>query len=355
MNSHLQLQVVDSLRNLDALSVEWHTLPGADLSPLLSHAWHSAAARSLHPDARLAVITVWQDSQLAGLAPLVERRRGPVKWLEFIGSRALYEPCDFLYRDTRALDALVHHILARRQPLALQRIPAGGPLARAVTAAHRGRLVCIHGAPCNRVDARGTWQDYLAGRSAQCRAGFPRKRRHLEAHGPARVEFVTPAPGQADSWLEEFMKVEAASWKSTSGSSLTQRPALQAFFRDASRRFAARGALRVHLLRVGDQIVAMQWLIEQGGRLWELKTAYDERWSRASPGRLLIWATLRDAFDRGITAYEFLGAGDGQQAAWTTHAEPLDTLVWYPYSWIGMAAGGFDATRSLLRHALGSA
>jgi CelD/BcsL family acetyltransferase involved in cellulose biosynthesis len=108
------------------------------------------------------------------------------------------------------------------------------------------------------------------------------------------------------------------------------------------------------MLLAGDQIVAMQWLIEQGGRLWELKTAYDAQWGRASPGRLLIWATLRDAFDRGIEAFEFLGAGDGQQAAWTTHSEPLDTLVWYPYSWTGIAAAGFDFARMLLRHARGS-
>jgi CelD/BcsL family acetyltransferase involved in cellulose biosynthesis len=169
-----------------------------------------------------------------------------------------------------------------------------------------------------------------------------------------RFESVAPGPLQSDTWLDELVRIESSGWKLANGSALLVRPRLQAFLREVSRRFAHRGQLRVNLLYCGTQTVAVQWLLEYGGRLWELKVGYDERWSRTSPGRLLLWESLQFAFEMGVDAYEFLGAGDGQQAAWATSSRSLETLVWYPYSGAGIVAAATDAARRLLRYSRGS-
>jgi CelD/BcsL family acetyltransferase involved in cellulose biosynthesis len=354
MTSSTEIRRANTFPELEILADAWAKLPGADCNPLLTHDWFCAAATTLHPGRRLAVITAWREGQLVGAAPLVEARRGAARWLEFIGSEPLYEPCDFLYQDPAVLADLVRYLLALRLPMALQRVPADGPVARLVGAGTRGRLFRLPGAPCNRVDTHGTWHDYLSGRSGQCRAGFPRKRRLFESRGLYRFESISPGPLQSDSWLDELVRIESTGWKFANGSALALRPHLQSFLREISRRFAARGQLRINLLRCDRQTVAVQWLLEYGGRLWELKVGYDEQWSRASPGRLLLWESLRSAFEREIDAYEFLGAGDGQQSAWATGSRPLETLVWYPYSGAGFAAAATDATRRLLRYARGS-
>jgi CelD/BcsL family acetyltransferase involved in cellulose biosynthesis len=354
MTSPVEIRRASTLPELDALADAWARLPGSSCSPLLTHDWFCAAATTLHPGRRLAVITAWREGQLVGVAPLVEVRRGAARWLEFIGSEPLYEPCDFLYQDPAVIEGLVRHLLDLRLPMALQRVPADGPVARCVGAGTRGRLFRLPGAPCNRVDTHGTWHDYLSGRSGQCRAGFPRKRRLLESQGAVRFESVAPGPLQLDTWLDELMRIESSGWKLANGSALLVRPRLQAFLREVSRRFAHRGQLRVNLLHCGTQTVAVQWLLEYGGRLWELKVGYDERWSRTSPGRLLLWESLQFAFEKGVDAYEFLGAGDGQQAAWATSSRSLETLVWYPYSGAGIVAAATDAARRLLSYARGS-
>jgi CelD/BcsL family acetyltransferase involved in cellulose biosynthesis len=354
MTSPVEIRRASTLPELDALADAWARLPGSCCSPLLTHDWFCAAATTLHPDRRLAVITAWREGQLVGVAPLVEVRRGAARWLEFIGSEPLYEPCDFLYQDPAVIEDLVRHLLDLRLPMALQRVPADGPVVRSLNAQRRGWLFRVPGAPCSRVDTHGTWNDYLRGRSAECRAGYPQRRRILESLGVVRFESVSPDRPQSDTLLDELMRVESTGWKLANGSALVLRPHLQSFFREVSRRFAARGQLRVNLLRCDQQTVAIQWLLEFGGRLWELKIAYDERWRRASPGRLLLWESLRMAFQRGFDAHEFLGAGDGQQPTWATGALPLETLVWYPNSAAGFMAAATDILRRIRRYARGS-
>jgi CelD/BcsL family acetyltransferase involved in cellulose biosynthesis len=350
----MQLRCVDSAAGLEAIAAAWRELPGARANPLLSHDWFCAAADTLHAGERLAVHTAWHAGRLAAAAPLVEVKRGPARWLEFIGSRHLYEPCDFLYQDQEALEFLVRRLVHRRRPLALHRVPKDGPVSRLMAAQRTGILFRMSGSQCLRVDVTGTWAEYLDGRSSHCRRGFPQQRRKMSADGELRFEFLQPEPSQLDALLDDFVRVESSGWKLASGSALSKRAALLAFVRNASHRFSAQRQLRVHVLRCGGQTAAAQWMLEYGGRLWELKIGYDERWREMSPGRLLLWETLQGAFARQLEAFEFLGTGDGQQCWWATSAQSLETLVWYPYSMAGVAAALTDASHRALRFIRGS-
>jgi CelD/BcsL family acetyltransferase involved in cellulose biosynthesis len=189
----------------------------------------------------------------------------------------------------------------------------------------------------------------LATRSKECRAGFRRKRRQLAAGGTVSFESSAPDPDAAVRLLGELVQVEASGWKQRSGSALASRPSLHAFFADLTRRFAARRQVRLSFLRRDGAAVAAQLGLQYGNRYWELKVGYDERWHAASPGRILLWEMLRESFDRGLRAYEFLGTGDGQQTAWSTSESALSTLVFYPYSARGAVAVARDAASSLMR------
>ena len=118
---------------------------------------------------------------------------------------------------------------------------------------------------------------------------------------------------------------------------------------ELARRFAADGALRICFLRAGERAVAMSILLEVDRRCWEIKIGYRASASRASPGRLLLWETLRDAFGRGLRGYEFLGSGDGQQPDWANAGQSLQTLVFYPWNLRGLWALGADTLGRIVR------
>jgi len=345
----VKTRLIETLADFAALADAWSDLPGAGSDPLLSHDWFFAAAGTLHREQRLQIVTAWRDQELVAVAPLIEARRQGTRWLEFIGSRLLFEPCNMLFRDEDARNELMRGVVALHCPLSLHRLPADSGLATVLRGFRSGWLVPVRSAPCRRVDMLQPWDAYLATRSKECRTGFPRKRRQLAAGGTVNFESLAPDRDAAVRLLEEFVQVEASGWKQRNGSSLASRPGLHAFFADLARRFAARGQLQLSFLRRDGAAVAAQLGLKYGNRYWELKVGYDERWQAMSPGRILLWEMLRESWAQGLRAYEFLGSGDGQQAAWSTSERALSTLVLYPYSARGAIAFADDAASSLIR------
>jgi len=344
------VKVLTTREALDAAAAEWDRLPAAQADPLLSHRWMMAAT-SLHASDRLHVVCGHRDSRTVAIAPLVATRRNGIHRLEFIGSAVLYEPCDLLAEGDGERDRLCESLVALKLPLLLQRVAANSGTEAALrrAARGRGRLVKATSAPSHRVDIQGDWDAFLAGRSSQLRSGLRRKRKILEQAGPATFDALRPNPDELPSVLEEAFDVEADGWKGAAGTALKLNDRLREFVCDLAHRFAETGDLRVCFLRTGGRAVAMSILLEFDRRLWEIKIGYRESAARASPGRLLLWEILHDAFSRGLTSYEFLGAGDGQQPDWATSSRSLVTLVYYPNTLTGFSAACFGLAGRILR------
>lgn len=347
----LQVEILHTRREIDALATDWDALDQARANPLLGYRWFASAAATLHADETLHVIVVRRNSRLLGIAPLVLERRHGVERLEIIGAAALQEPAGLLAAEPLALQTLCSSLAALRRPLVLHRIPSDGGVQRLLSACARGRgiLMTARSASCLRVDIAGSWDDYLASRSSQVRSGLRRKRAALEQLGQVAFDSRRPSIAEWPALFEEALDVEADGWKDAVGSSMRRNEALRNFVLELGRRFAADGALRTCFLRAGGRAVAMSILIEADQRCWEIKIGYRESASRASPGRLLLWETLRDAFGRGLHGYEFLGSGDGQQPDWANAGQSLQTLVFYPWNLRGIWALGVDMMSRIAR------
>lgn len=344
------VRVLTKHAQLDETAAAWDALPQARANPLLASRWVGAAAR-LHPDDALRVVTIETGSRLVAAAPLALSRRNLVNRLEFIGAGTLNEPAGLLAESASDLGQLCDALTGLRLPLLLQRIPVDSGVAPLLRQCARGRgwVLIARSAPCHRVDIAGSWADYLAARSSQVRSGMRRKRAMLEQSGAVTVDARRPQPAELPPVFDEALDVEADGWKGSGHSSMRSNDSLRGFVADLARRFAETGELRISFLRAGERAVAMCLLLECDRRLWEIKIGYRESASRASPGRLLLWETLRGAFEKGLRSYEFLGSGDRQQPDWATSSQALHTLVYYPYGLAGLMALAMDAMSHLLR------
>lgn len=341
--------LVASSDAFDLLASEWALFPEARDNPLLDPLWFRAAQSAVAGAVR--IFTVRRDGQLVALAPLAEESRLGTRRLGFIGASLLYHPGGLIASDTPALESLCESIVALRLPVALLRIEQQGAAVRAFTAACRGhgRLFVVPSPPTLQVDLRGGWDAYLATRSAKLLADVRRKIRRLESTGKVELEFLRPTPEGLDRVLEEAMDVEADGWKGEKGSALRHNTPIRRFVCALASLFAATGHLRVNFLRVNGTAVAMCIVIEHGGRLWGVKRGYRESSGPFSPGKILLHETLRNICERGLDGYEFLGSGDPMQPAWATGERPLQSLVYYPYSFQGVLAFAGDVASLPIR------
>ena len=95
-------------------------------------------------------------------------------------------------------------------------------------------------------------------------------------------------PDGARQAFETFLALEKASWKGARGTALLSDPHDAAFVRRLLQNLAAQGNASVALLRVDGEVIAAQVLMYCGATAYTWKTAFSARFSRYSPGALLI-------------------------------------------------------------------
>jgi len=311
---------------------------------MLSHAWVLACAESLYEEDELHVITVRVGGILAGAAPLVTRNRLGAKHLELMGASQLYEPSGLLYDSDTSLDALLQAIVSVGRPIVLSRIPSPSPIAARLRAITRGRGV-MAAKPVSdtlAVPITSQWSEYLAELSSRQRYDLGRARRRAEASGSVAARIHSPRPEEVAGMFAELVRIEAAGWKGRRGSSLNQRDSLRRFFLNYAMRASQSGSVRFGFLDIDGRPAAAQLSVAHADRLWVLKIGYDEAWSRCSPGTQLLSEAMRDAFERKLKSFEFLGSDEPWLHQWKTDRRAWCTLAYYPPTVPGLCGLAVD-------------
>lgn len=111
-------------------------------------------------------------------------------------------------------------------------------------------------------------------------------------------------------WIESFLALEARGWKGGAGSALASAPETAGLFREAIAEAAARGRIeRLSLSLDGEPIAMLVNMLAPPGA-FSFKTAFDERFSRYSPGVLLQLENLSLLERAGIAWTDSCAAPD---------------------------------------------
>jgi CelD/BcsL family acetyltransferase involved in cellulose biosynthesis len=139
-------------------------------------------------------------------------------------------------------------------------------------------------------------------------AGFDRKRRkeyrrlqaRLSEQGAFGTASFTPGDDVA-SWTGEFLSLEASGWKGKRGTAIHSNEDAAQALRDGLQALAQSGKLRFWKLALDGRPLAMLFAVVERGEAWLFKIAYDETFSRYSPGVLLVLHATRQLFEEGVT------------------------------------------------------
>ena len=87
--------------------------------------------------------------------------------------------------------------------------------------------------------------------------------------------------------FEEFLLLETKSWKGRRGTSMQRIKQTAAFARQSVSDMTLNGQCKVNTLRLNGKAIASMIIFEQNGWYFPWKIAYDEAYSRYSPGNIL--------------------------------------------------------------------
>ena len=328
--ARVDVELVASGEELAALAGDWRALADAAGAPdpFTSHEWSTAWWQCFGGDSALRVL-VARDvaSRPLALLPLAAERR---RMYGFAVSSlsSTWNPhtprLDLLARAPaealcRALWSRIESGLGEWDLLELPQLPAGSPLLEWLPVIATARGYQVETRPGSRspwVPLDGSWEDYLEGRSHRHRDKLRRCLRRLEGLGRLRLEVVDGEPG-LDAALDEGFRLEAAAWKGAAGTAIISRPEVESFYRLLARSAAERGWLELHFLELDGRRIAFDFALRYRDTVFSLKLGYDPAYARCSPGIALIGLAIRNAFERGLRAYDLLGESERWKLSFT--------------------------------------
>jgi CelD/BcsL family acetyltransferase involved in cellulose biosynthesis len=293
----------------------------------LTHWWQSYGDVLGHPP---HIVAFYRDATLVGLAPLYFRlvRRGGViaRSVQLIGlSWRDPEPLISEYLDVIAapqdaaavrdacLRVLVEECAWQELVLGLT---AAGPQWRSSLAARAPPSGCyvreLDRSISYQANLTGGFDSYLQKLSQSTRRSVWNLRRRLEGHGRVRLEQVDS--GELGAGFADLNRLHQLRWS---------KPAFAgkrlAFHLDLARRLANSNELVLSRLRVGHEVVSVLYDIRKGARQYNIKMAFDPRFSdRLSLGLMHLGYAMEAAADCGVAVYDFL-AGPGQRNDYKRH------------------------------------
>ncbi|MGB7686424.1 MAG: GNAT family N-acetyltransferase [Solirubrobacterales bacterium] len=317
-----------------ALAGEWKALLPADHFPFDLHCWYLAWWRAFGGDDELAVCTVRRDGELVAAFPL-RRADGQLKPLANTHS-PLYRP---LARDEEAMRAVVAAAMKEGGDLALTGLPARdssvAQLRDGARAASK-RLLAEPAYASPLVDTSGDLDAWRTQSKPRWGAPLERFRRKMGRDHEAEMEIVV-APRDLEAELADGFRVEASGWKGKAGTAIVSAPETETFYTDVARAFEARDELRFSRIVLDGQTAAFDLTLLHGGRLYLLKTGFDERFRRLAPGLVMRLSVIERCFEAGLRSHELLGEESEWKAKFATGSRPYISLRAYPRTPTGLA------------------
>ena len=311
-----------------ALEPEWTELADRNgtHNPFMRHEWIRAWWECFGHGKEMHIVVVRPNGQIRAIAPLMLTRRSTygirVRRLEFIYNS--HTPrCDFILDGGRTGRSRCYGLTWPPGGLAghgSPQVPAESSTAPAIAslAVRDGfRAGSWPATEAPFVSIRGNWDGFWRRLARKHRSNMRNRFRRLDRIGGLNME-VASSRENLDEALRAGLAIEAMAWKGRAGTAVLSNPQVTEFYRKVAYAFVRNGWLRLNFLRVDRAAIAFDYSILHNNRIYVLKTGYDPGFGTYSPYNSLCWFKLRDAHERGLDEYDFLGSRDHWKMDWAS-------------------------------------
>ncbi len=173
------------------------------------------------------------------------------------------------------------------------------------------------------------WHAYQDSWSGNHRRHMRKALRRAEEEGGVQLDVRRPSCAvEVEPLLREGFEVEHRSWKGREGTSVLASPSAWQFYLRQATGLAEGGNLELTFLRFREQAIAFEYAWTAHGVYYTPKVGFDDEFSRFSPGQLLRYFVLQNAFlNHERQVVDFLGPLSDATSKWITGGYPISRLV----------------------------
>ena len=356
----LRVECIDSSWGFTALRPEWNALLRASASdcPFLTWEWLHTWWTHLGGASQLRIAAVRAGQELVALAPfrITKSRIALLSRLDMLGTgEAGSDYLDVIVRrgwEAEGLRALTRFARSENATLRLRHVAptaTAGELADRLEAEGWTASDAPDGV-CPFIPLAGhTWDTYLGTLGSSHRANVRRRIKALGQKFSMRFEPVTTEAQRREA-LAALVAFHERRYAGRGGSTAFTTPALRAFHDEATRRALDRGWLRMFVLHVNDELVAVMYGFMYNRRFYFYQHGFDDRYQQHSIGLVLMGLSVRAAIDEGADEFDMLWGVEPYKWLWARETRELRRIQLFP----AHAGGRILRSASLARRSLGT-
>lgn len=328
----------------------------ADLS--MAPEWFESTARARAVEHESRVFVLQDGPTLTAVAPYIVRSH---RILRVLATRSRELPGSYLVAyhpeivtaiaAEEVLEKLVQDCAGSSDVLVLPNVEVHGRTASAARSVARklGLLLLTvpgHSSPYITVDAG--WDDFLQSRPRKFRYKLRTELKHLEAAGAVVNRWFGDSK-DVDDLLDDMLCIEENSWKVGADMAITNSAMERSYYRSLLPFLAARQSLHANILYLESQPIAYSLCYATKGRISQLKTSFDQRFSRLGAGSVAQRFSIQHAFEVGAREYDFLGDAMPHKLQWGASIREHESLYLYLPGLRGFVAGATRKVAAALR------
>jgi len=326
-HEELQGTWITSNEHFARLSPDWNQLLArtGHENAFLTFEWMFTWWRHFGRGKKLALIVIRAEGRVIGIAPFyISQRFGLARCMAFIADE--HVGSDHL--DVLAAPGCEASVVAKLASMLLSRLRAWdcirlGEVGKdSLAAGLCGRLVA-KGMTCNEAPAStcpymelpASFEEYLAGATANLRQSFRRRSRKVQEAGS--VDFVVLSePAAVESGFSELLRLHRLRFQQLAQDSVFLKAGLTEFQKDALHAMAAQGLVRLFLLRVNGESIAAQYGFSLGRSFQAYQSGMHPEWAKYGVGLLTMGNAIREAIASGHTMFDFLRGCESYKSRW---------------------------------------
>jgi glycosyltransferase involved in cell wall biosynthesis/CelD/BcsL family acetyltransferase involved in cellulose biosynthesis len=338
----LEVAVIDTAGGFAGLRQQWNLLADEMDPPSPFHSWEWAHAwwrhLALRADGRVStpmIVTFRRRGDLVGLAPFYRRPVGPrplgVTFLLPIGWERggdwgvteQLEPLLPACHRSELIDALAGWLRTSRWSMAVVPGLQRSDVLPQWLASH----AIVRGAeqPYLYRELPASWDDLVRDLNKSMRDNIKYYPRLVSRHGYSTTFTVASSPDDVATALPVLYRLHQA--RARARTRVAHRdhfapPARRSFFEEVASTLAARGLIKIGVLRIDEDPVAAQMWFENRGAMFLYYSGYAPVWSRYSVAFIATVEAIKSAMGRGATQLEFLAGRGHFKERW----EPSERL-----------------------------
>ena len=309
-NKNFTLRIATKKREIDITSQEWNALASdCETNTIFQtyewfHSWWDIFGESY----QLYFIAIYENQDLAGIAPLMISGHSSRKTLQFVGN-GKSDYCDFLIRTQKEaiLFTLFDHIfqnIHKWDYICLNNIPKSSSsveILAKICESYRCRFITGNLYQCPTLVMKGFEKETV---DLINKPSLKRRYNYFSKSG--RLSFVNITnQKEAQELLDIFFQQHIKRWDKRGMSSLFLNTKNRDFYRELTRNMLAKGWLLFSMLEYNDKPIAFHFGFDYNSRVIWYKPSFDIDYFKHSPGKVLLRFLIEFALSNGNSELDF--------------------------------------------------